>query len=92
MTVIEDGEVVKNEYKKFSARGGSAFGGKTVLGNSKANDTAALAEVLERRLAHTEWSYPSLIVVDGGMAQINAIKSVLSRLNLEIPVVSVLKD
>ena len=92
MTVVEDGEVIKNEYKKFSARGGSAFGGKTVLGNSKANDTAALAEVLERRLAHTEWSYPSLIVVDGGMAQINAIKSVLSRLNLEIPVVSVLKD
>ena len=92
MTVLEDGEVIKSEYKKFSARGGSAFGGRTVLGNSKANDTGALREVLERRLAHKEWSYPSLIVVDGGTAQINTTKAILSLFNIDIPVVSVLKD
>ncbi|OGI67428.1 hypothetical protein A3A05_02275 [Candidatus Nomurabacteria bacterium RIFCSPLOWO2_01_FULL_41_12] len=92
MTVVENGEVVKSEYKKFSARGGSAFGGKTVLGDSKANDIAALKEVLERRLAHKEWAYPGLIVVDGGKAQINIAKAVLVKMGLNIEIVSVVKD
>ena len=92
MTVVENGEAARSEYKKFSARGGSAFDGKTVFGNSKADDTKALAEILERRLAHKEWSYPDLIVVDGGIAQINAVKAILSRATLDIPVVSVVKD
>ncbi|MFA5932083.1 MAG: GIY-YIG nuclease family protein [Candidatus Paceibacterota bacterium] len=81
MVVLEDGEVAKNEYKKFKIR--------TQI---DANDTGALKEVLERRLAHTEWTYPSLIVVDGGIAQINATKKVLSSLKINIPIVSVLKD
>jgi len=81
MTVVEDGEAVKSEYKKFKIRT-----------QNDANDTGALKEVLERRLAHREWPFPSIIVVDGGMAQINVTRSVLSRLNLDIPVVSVLKD
>src|SRR3989338_4366855 len=59
---------------------------------SGANDTGALAEVLEKRLKHTEWTYPSLIAVDGGTAQINVTKAILSKLNIAIPVVSVLKD
>lgn len=81
MVVVNDGEVEKSEYKKFKIRT-----------QADANDTGALKEVLERRLAHTEWSYPSLIVVDGGKAQINTANRVLSKLNLNIPVVSVLKD
>jgi excinuclease ABC subunit C len=81
MTVVEDGEIVKSEYKKFKIRT-----------QADANDTGALKEVLERRLAHTEWAYPSLIVVDGGKAQINTAKKVLTKMNLGIPVVSVLKD
>ncbi|MFA5840953.1 MAG: GIY-YIG nuclease family protein [Candidatus Paceibacterota bacterium] len=81
MTVVEDGEVAKSEYKKFKIRT-----------QSDANDTGALKEVLERRLTHTEWPYPSLIVVDGGIAQINATKKVLANLKINIPIVSVLKD
>ncbi len=81
MTVIEDGEANKNEYRKFKIRT-----------QQNTNDTGALAEVLERRLAHTEWSFPSLIVVDGGIAQINSAKAVLRKMSLNIPVVSVLKD
>lgn len=81
MTVMEDGEVVKSEYKKFKIRT-----------QSDANDTGALKEVLERRLAHTEWPYPSLIVVDGGIAQINVAKMALKGVDGQIPVVSVLKD
>ncbi len=81
MTVVENGEANKSEYKKFKIRT-----------QSNTNDTGALSEVLERRLAHTEWTYPGLIVVDGGVAQINAAKKILAKLKLEIPLVSVLKD
>ncbi len=81
MTVVEDGEVAKNEYKKFK-----------IKTQTDANDTGALAEILERRFAHTEWIYPSLMVVDGGTAQLNTAKKVLKKLNLDISVVSVVKD
>lgn len=81
MTVLEDGEVNKAEYKKFK-----------IKTKDSADDTGALKEVLERRFNHPEWSYPSLIVVDGGKAQINTATKVLKNLNLNIPIVSVLKD
>lgn len=81
VTVVEDGEVAKGEYKKFKIR--------TQL---DANDTGALTEVLERRMKHTEWRYPDLIVVDGSTAQINATKKALSKAGKNIPVVSVIKD
>ena len=81
MVVVEDGEVVKSEYKKFKIRT-----------QDNANDTGALSEVLERRLVHQEWTYPNLIVVDGGVAQINAAQKILSRFNLDIAVVAAVKD
>ncbi|MDR3519755.1 MAG: hypothetical protein P4L63_02625 [Candidatus Pacebacteria bacterium] len=81
MVVVEDGEVNKNEYRKFKIRT-----------QADANDTGALAEVLERRFGHTEWSYPSLVVVDGSIAQINATQKILRNIGLKIPIVSVVKD
>ncbi len=81
MTVVEDGEVAKNEYKKFIIR--------TQTG---ANDTGALEEVLSRRFRHTEWGLPSLVVVDGSTAQVNVAKRVLNRYQFEIPIVAVIKD
>ena len=81
MTVMENGELAKKEYKKFIIRT-----------QTSSNDTGALEEVLSRRLRHTEWGLPSLIVMDGSTAQINVAKSVLSRNQFKIPVVSVVKD
>lgn len=81
MTVVEDGEVNKSEYKKFIIRT-----------QDGANDTGALEEVLSRRLRHTEWGLPSLIVVDGSVAQVNVAKRVLARYQFEIPIVGVVKD
>ena len=81
MTVLDDGEVIKSEYKKFKIRT-----------QNDANDTGALREILERRLAHPEWSYPNLIVVDGGVAQLHTAMSVLKNVSAKIPVVSVVKD
>lgn len=81
MTVVSNEEAIKSEYKKFKIRT-----------QDDANDTGALKEVLERRLAHLEWTYPNLIVVDGGVAQLNIARYVLKKINTEIPLVSVLKD
>ena len=81
MTVVTDGEIDKREYKKFK-----------IKTQSNANDTGALTEVLERRFAHSEWGMPSLVVVDGGKAQINFAEKVLKKMNINVPIVSVLKD
>jgi len=81
MTVLVDGEVDKDSYRKFKI--------KTVKG---ADDTASLEEILVRRFGHPEWEYPKLIVIDGGKAQKNRAEKVLKNLGIEIPVVSVVKD
>ncbi len=85
MTVVEDGEVNKSEYRKFKIKDQKE-------GQSGVNDTKALSEVLNRRFAHIEWRMPELIVVDGGKAQKNVVEKVLKQNNLNIPVVSVVKD
>jgi excinuclease ABC subunit C len=81
MTVVTGGEPEKNEYRKFKIQ--------TV---KSSNDTESLKEVLRRRLKHPEWQYPKVIVADGGVAQKRALESVIKENNLEIPVVSVVKD
>jgi excinuclease ABC subunit C len=81
MTVFYGDEPRKSEYRKFK-----------IHGFRKAHDPGALKEVLGRRLIHTEWAHPDLIVVDGGTIQCNAMKQVLREHSLSIPVVGVVKD
>jgi len=80
MTVVEGGEPNKNEYRKFK------------ISREKNDDAAALREILLRRLGHPEWPYPSLIVVDGGQAQLNVAQKVLSELKSDIMAVALVKD
>jgi len=81
MTVIEDGEIAKREYKKFIIRT-----------QSGSNDTGALEEILSRRFRHLEWGLPNLVVVDGSIAQMNVANRVLKKYQFKIPVVGVVKD
>ena len=81
MTVVQDGRVNKSEYKKFRIRT-----------QRDSNDTGALAEVLSRRLAHHEWHYPNLIVVDGSTAQMNVARYALLKARAQVPIVAVVKD
>ncbi len=81
MTVVEGTEPARGEYRKFIIR---SVGG--------ANDPAALKEVLERRLTHTEWQLPALIVVDGNAVQKRTAEKVLDEAGVVIPVVAVVKD
>ncbi len=79
MVVSEAGELEKSGYRKFKVA-------------NKGNDLANLREVFERRFAHGEWSLPNLIIVDGGLNQLNLIKKVLIENKLKTPVTSVVKD
>ncbi len=81
MTVVEGGETQHHEYRKFK-----------IQSVERSNDTGALKEVLTRRLAHTEWKMPQIIVVDGSTAQKNVAEHVLTKMNMVIPVVAVVKD
>jgi len=80
MTVVVDGEVAKSEYRKFK------------IHIDTNNDTANLKEVLTRRFSHPEWAFPDLIVVDGGVGQINVAKQIIKKLGYKIEVASVVKD
>jgi excinuclease ABC subunit C len=80
MTVVEDGEVNKSQYRKFKIKA------------DKNDDTKNLKEIVSRRLNHPEWPMPSLIVVDGGVGQLNAVQAVLKERKVEVDVVSVVKD
>ena len=81
MVVVEAGEVVKSEYRKF------------ILKSTKpGDDPGALREILSRRLGHNEWRLPRLMVIDGSTAQLNAASTVLAELGLQIPLVGVVKD
>lgn len=81
MVVIKNGHVEKSEYRKF-----------IINGFTKANDTGALKEVLQRRLQHHEWELPDLMVIDGSTAQKRVAESVLAKQGIDIPVVGVVKD
>lgn len=80
MTVVDNGEPYKNAYRKFNVR------------TSSNNDTAALKEIISRRLNHTEWPLPRIFVVDGGQAQVRAAEAILRVAGLMIPVVGVVKN
>lgn len=81
MTVLENGDMQKNEYRKF-----------LINDTRSADDIEALTHVLRRRLAHSEWALPVLIVADGGTAQVRAIERCLRENDISIPVVGVVKD
>ncbi len=81
MVVLEDGEPAKGEYKRLKIK------------TTEQGDIAGLKELLTRRLQHKDdWELPSLIVVDGGKAQVNAARKILQHAELKIPIVGVVKD
>lgn len=81
MVVVEDGEMKNGDYRKFKIRHSTGV-----------NDIAGLKEILRRRLKHTEWQLPSLIVVDGNVVQKQAAEEIISQFEHVIPVVAVTKN
>lgn len=73
MVVFINGEPDKNQYRKFR-----------IKIKNEPNDIAMLKEVLQRRLAHAEWEYPDLILIDGGKAQLNVAINSKKQANIKI--------
>lgn len=83
MVVFKNGKPAKNEYRKYK------------ISIDKNDDYNTMKEVIYRRyyralLDKTE--LPNLIIVDGGINQINACKSILEDLNLPIKVCGLRKN
>lgn len=68
MVVFTNGASDRSEYRKFK------------LKVQQNNDTASLREVIARRLKHSTWEYPDLIVLDGGEAQVSAVLPLLEHI------------
>lgn len=73
MVVFVNGASDRSEYRKFK------------LQTQTNNDTKSLTEVISRRFKHSEWDFPDLIVLDGGIPQVSAVKDLLQKHNLSIP-------
>jgi excinuclease ABC subunit C len=80
MIVFTDGQMDKDEYRKFKI--------KTVEG---INDVEMVKEIIRRRLWHKEWSYPNLILIDGGIGQYNGVREIIKEAGLQIPVAALAK-
>ncbi len=61
---------INNKPKKYLYR---KLRIRTVSGS---DDPRSLAEIISRRLAHKEWKYPDLIVVDGGKGQLSRLNNI----------------
>ncbi|HHJ9447635.1 TPA: excinuclease ABC subunit UvrC, partial [Streptococcus pyogenes] len=85
MVVFVDGKPSKKDYRKFKI--------KTVVGP---DDYASMREVLFRRYSRVKkegLQAPNLIIVDGGVGQVNVAKDVIEKqLGLTIPVAGLQKN
>ena len=73
MVVFVNGAAARSEYRKFKIR------------TSTNDDLKSMQETITRRLKHKEWELPDLIILDGGLGQVNAILPLLEP--YKIPVV-----
>ncbi|MGN0585013.1 MAG: excinuclease ABC subunit UvrC [Ruminococcus sp.] len=89
MIVFENGRPLKKAYKRFS------FPEK-----NSPDDYACMQETIRRRFTHLIENEgdegflrkPDLILLDGGVGHVNAVKPVLEELDLDIPLFGMVKD
>jgi len=85
LVVFKNGKPDKKNYRKF----------KLSTDKLQAGDTDQMKEVLYRRYRRVlmeDRPLPDLILVDGGIQQMNAAREILSKLELEIPLAGLVKS
>lgn len=83
MVVFKNGKPDKKEYRKYKINSGSK------------DDYHTMQEVIYRRyyrVLHDKLERPDLIIVDGGIIQVNAAKEIIDSLYLDIPVLGLKKN
>ncbi len=87
MVVYEGGRLKKSDYRTF-----------TIRTTNGADDYGSMREALSRRFAHIQdgtqslGEKPDLILLDGGVGQVNAVRDVLLAKGLSIPLFGMVKD
>ena len=87
MVVWQDGKLLRSDYRSFNI--------KTTNG---ADDYGSMREALARRLSHigdgsaSLGAEPELILLDGGVGQVGAVREILNEKELEIPLFGMVKD
>ena len=78
MVVFENNFPIKEKYRIFKIKKAKPR-----------DDISAIAEVIQRRLNHSEWEYPDLLLIDGGRNQVNAVYKIVK--DYRIPIVGIAK-
>jgi excinuclease ABC subunit C len=78
--VFEEGKADKAKYRYYHLE-------ELPEGN---NDFAMMREVISRRIGHG--NLPDVLVIDGGVAQVNTVTAVLEELKVSLPVVGIAKS
>ncbi len=90
MVVFKDGRPYKKSYRRFEIKG---FAGQ--------DDYGSMNEVMERRIKEYYKNpdsglgfgqLPDLILLDGGKGQVSAVRPVLEKYGLDIPLFGMVKD
>ena len=89
MIVYQNGKPLKSAYRKFKIKG---FEGQ--------DDYASMAEVLTRRFeeyrkAESDEGFgrlPDLILLDGGKGQVHAVRDVMEKMDIDVPLFGLVKD
>jgi len=84
MVQYRNGKPDKTNYRRFRIR--------TVEG---IDDVAAIAEVIRRRYTRLQQEHtalPQLIIIDGGVGQLNSAVHELENIDLKIPIISIAKQ
>ncbi len=79
MVVLTDGNINKSQYRHFK-----------IKLDQKPNDVGMMREILQRRFKNN-WPKPDLIIVDGGLGQLNVALQVIAKFKLKIPAVGLAK-
>ncbi len=82
MISVRNGKFCRKDYRTYKIRG---TGGVQ-------DDYASMRETIERRLSHTENTYPDLILLDGGKGHVSTVKALMCELGIDIPVFGMVKD
>jgi len=80
MVIFINGQPEKTGYRHFKIKGGGT-----------PDDPRMIKEVITRRLRHSDWQYPDLMIVDGGKGQVSAVGQALHLSGVVFPVIGLAK-